>query len=285
MSDGTISWRELWRQTEREVGSPQGRWLCEEASGMFGEEFLEVLDDPAMERMVAHLDAMLARVRAGEPLQYVIGHWPFRRLDLMVDRRVLIPRPETEELVEVALGLLDRDRSVRCADLGCGSGAIGLSLAGELPRGRCEVWLTDLSGDALDVARANAAGLGLAASAVRFGQGSWWSALPDELAGTFDIVVSNPPYVAQGDPDLEAVVAEHEPPLALFAGADGLDAVRELLVGAPHWLTPGGWLVVEIGASQGEAARAHAQQVAGLTDVVVRRDAADRDRMLVARRR
>jgi release factor glutamine methyltransferase len=280
-----VSWRELWRQTEREVGAPQGRWLCEEASGMFGDEFLEVLDEAATVRMVAHLDAMLARARAGEPLQYVLGHWPFRQLDLMVDRRVLIPRPETEEVVGVALALLDRSRQLRCADLGCGSGAIGLSLAGELPRGRSEVWCTDVSTDALNVARANAAGLGLAASAVRFAEGSWWAALPSELAGTFDIVVSNPPYVAVGDPQLEHGVAAHEPALALFAGEDGLDAVRALLADAPRWLMPGGWLVVEIGASQGEAVRQLAAHVPGLTDVDVRPDAAGRDRVLLARRR
>ena len=171
--------------------------MCEEASGAFGPEFLEVVAQPATERCVAHLDSMLARVRQGEPLQYVLGHWSFRRLDLLVDQRVLIPRPETELVVEVALGCarqaaLDHaDRPLRVADLGTGSGAIGLSLATELPRGLAEVWLTDVSAEALDVARANTAGLGMPGAAVRFGHGSWFAALPPTLRG--QLVPGSPP--------------------------------------------------------------------------------------------
>jgi release factor glutamine methyltransferase len=274
--------RDLWRDAERGVGSPVARWLCEEASGLDGDDFLAALDDPVTNRVVAHLDAMVARVQSGEPVQYVVGHWPFRTLDLMVDPRVLIPRPETEEVVGVALSLCDRSRPLRCADLGCGSGAIGLSLAAELPRGRSEVWLTDVSADALDVARANAAGLGMAAAGVQFAQGSWWDALPASLAGTFDLIVSNPPYVDVGDARLEAIVARHEPALALFGGEDGLDAIRVIVDGAPRWLAPGGWLVVEIGASQGDDVAALAR-AAGLVEVDVRPDAAGHDRVLVAR--
>ncbi len=96
MSDGTISWGELWNETAARIGRAQARWMCEVASGFDGDEFLAGLDLPASERGVAHLDAMLARLETGEPLQYVLGRWGFRHLDLMVDRRVLIPRPETE---------------------------------------------------------------------------------------------------------------------------------------------------------------------------------------------
>ena len=157
--DGTISWGDAVDETAgASVGRPQARWMCEVAVGLDGDEFLDVLDEPATERVVAHLDAMLARLGAGEPLQYVLGRWGFRHLDLMVDRRVLIPRPETEMVVErrprTCHGRCRRRSS--CADLGTGSGAIGLSLAAELPVDGVTVWMTDASHDALDVARANA---------------------------------------------------------------------------------------------------------------------------------
>jgi release factor glutamine methyltransferase len=133
------------------------------------------------------------------------------------------------------------------------------------------------------VARANLAGLGRPAANVRVAEGSWYEALPDELRGRLDLVVSNPPYVADADPLLEPDVREWEPPGALFAGADGLDAVRVLVAGARAWLRPGGWLVVEIGADQGEAAGALATE-AGLEAVEVKKDLAGRERVLVARR-
>ena len=122
----------------------EARWLCEVATALDGDEFVRGLDEPATERMVAHLDAMVARYRAGEPLQYVLGRWSFRRLDLAVDRRVLIPRPETELVAEVAIELARRVEPPRLvADLGTGSGAIGLSMAVELPLDGTTVWITD----------------------------------------------------------------------------------------------------------------------------------------------
>ncbi len=288
--DGTVSWRELWDNLVRHHGRPQARWLCEEACGAFGDEFLEVLDEPAGERQVAHLDAMLARRRAGEPLQYVLGHWSFRTLDLLVDRRVLIPRPETEMVagaaIECARGLLAEwpsERPLAVADLGTGSGAIGLSLAAELPRGSVEVWLTDLSADALDVARANAAGLGIAGACVRFGAGSWFDALPATLRGSLAAVVSNPPYIAMGDERVDPAVSEWEPHGALFAADDGLADVAALAAGAAEWLRPGGWLVLEIGSGQG-AAVAALLSAAGLAQVEIRPDLAAHDRIALARR-
>ncbi|MFZ4718831.1 MAG: peptide chain release factor N(5)-glutamine methyltransferase [Ilumatobacteraceae bacterium] len=286
--DGTISWRELWDETARTHGRVHARWLCEEASGAFGDEFDEVLTWGATERAVAHLDAMLARLRAGEPLQYVLGHWSFRRLDLLVDRRVLIPRPETELVAEVALAearaaIESFGRPLLAADLGTGSGALGLSLLGELPRGAVEVWLTDVSLDALDVARANAAGLGMAGAGARFGSGSWFAALPDDLRGSLGLVVSNPPYIAEGDPAVDASVHGWEPHGALYAGADGLDAVREIAVGAAEWLRPGGALVLEIGTGQGRSV-IDVLRSAGLVDATVRPDLAGHDRIALARR-
>src|SRR5690606_38267662 len=145
-------------------------------------------------RGAIHLDAMLARRERGEPLQYVMGRWGFRSLDLLVDDRVLIPRPETEVLAGLALDEVRRLGAPIAVDLGTGSGAIALSLAAEQPG--LEVWGTDASEDALAVARANLAGLGRAATRVRLVAGDWFAALPAELAGRIGVVVSNPPYVA-----------------------------------------------------------------------------------------
>jgi release factor glutamine methyltransferase len=287
--DGTISWRQVRDESARLVGRAEARWLCEEASGAFGDEFLACIDAPVTERSIAHLDAMLARVRSGEPLQYVLGHWSFRRLDLLVDRRVLIPRPETEWVAEIAIDIARRALAERApapivvADLGTGSGAIGLSVAFELPRSSAEVWLTDLSGDALDVARANAAGLGVAGVGVRFGLGAWFAALPPTLRGALDLIVSNPPYIAHDDPGVAADVRRWEPHQALFSDDNGLADVRALAEGAASWLAPGGWLVIEIGAAQA-AATTELLAGAGLGEVEIRRDLSGRDRVALARK-
>ena len=283
------TWRTVLDSTTASVGArPQARWLCEEASGAFGNDFDEVLDDEPTTRMMVHLAAMLERHATGEPLQYVLGHWSFRHLDLLVDQRVLIPRPETEILAGLAIDLMRSalaggQSSVRCVDLGTGSGAIGLSLALELPRGAAEVWLCDRSSDALDVARANLAGLGVAGHGVRVAQGSWFEALPVDLCGSLDLVAANPPYVADGDPDVDAAVRDWEPAAAVWSGPDGLEAHRVICATAARWLRPGGWLVCEIGSTQGPDVAALMSD-AGLGDVEVRPDLAGRDRIVTGRR-
>jgi len=280
----TVVWRDLWTQTADVVADrAQARWLCEVASASLdGDDFLTRLDEPATVRMVAHLDSMVARYRTGEPLQYVLGEWSFRHLTLTVDRRVLIPRPETELVAEVAIEIAAGCGPVRTvADLGTGSGAIGLSMAFELPHQGTEVWLTDASADAIDVARANLAGIGPAAANVRVAHGSWYEAFPDDIS--FDVIVSNPPYVAVGSPDLDAKVGEWEPAQALFSGDDGLDDIRILANGASEWLRSGGSLVLEIGADQGRAVEDVLER-AGLVGVEVRPDLSGRDRIAVARR-
>jgi release factor glutamine methyltransferase len=282
-ADATVSWRELWAETTDAIGDrAQARWLCEVASGSVdGDEFLARLDEPATVRMVSHLDAMLARLRDGEPLQYVLGEWAFRRITLAVDRRVLIPRPETELVAEAALEKASDVGPTRViADLGTGSGAIGLALAYELPTAGTTVWITDVSDDALDVARANIAGLGPAGVNVRTASGSWLDALPADVR--CDVIVSNPPYVAVGSPDLEPSVADWEPHRALFAGADGLDDLRRIVSAAPGRLRDGGWLVLEIGADQGVAVAALLRD-AGFVDVEVRTDLAGLDRIALGR--
>ena len=255
----------------------------EEVSGLDAVGWVMEGHSPARHGAVARADAMAARRAAGEPLQYVLGRWGFRTLDLLVDRRVLIPRPETEVVVDAALEALAALAPPRLAvDLGTGSGAIALSLAAESPLGSVEVWATDDHADALDVASANLAGVGRAAAAVRMAQGSWFEALPDDLRGRISLVVSNPPYVAEGD-DVEDGVAGWEPTGALYAGPAGTEAIERILVDAPAWLATPGVVVLEIGASQGDAVRAAAERL-GYTGVEVRRDLVGRDRILIARR-
>jgi len=278
-----ITWRELWDETTGVVGDrSQARWLCEVASGSVdGDEFVGRLGEAATIRMVSHLDAMTTRVRAGEPLQYVLGEWSFRRITIAVDRRVLIPRPETELVAEVALekaAAVEAPRSI--ADLGTGSGAIGLSLAVELPSEGTTVWITDVSQDALHLAGANIAGIGPAGANVRTALGSWFAAIPADVR--LDVVVANPPYVAVGSPDLEPIVAEWEPPGALFAGTDGLDDLRIIIGEAPSRLVPGGWLILEIGAGQGQVVAGLLIE-AGFIDVEIRPDLSGLDRIAIAR--
>lgn len=287
MSDGatrdTVTWREVLARTEAQVGDRLvAKWLCEHASGADNaDEFREIFHDVVSARAGAHLDHMVGRVMAGEPVQYAMGRWAFRRLDLFVDGRVLIPRPDTETLVEVALGILD-GRSATVVDLGTGSGAVGLALLDEAPRGSLTVWMTDVSDDALDVARANAAGLGVAASGARFASGSWFDALPHELRGAVDLIVSNPPYVAVGDRDLDPAVEKWEPYQALFAGADGMDAYRAIITLAKDWIAPGGAIALEVGHRQADAVTAMLESN-GCADVRTTLDARGVGRVVQAR--
>ncbi|HVM63474.1 MAG TPA: peptide chain release factor N(5)-glutamine methyltransferase [Acidimicrobiales bacterium] len=283
MTVAARTWRSVLDEVRGVLGSDaDARWILEEASGYGRAELIVRLDEPVTARCGAYVSQMVERRLTGEPIQYVLGRWPFRDLELMVDRRVLIPRPETEQVVEWAVqearAIGDRDLVV--ADLGTGSGAIALALAKELPR--AVVWATDVSADALDVARANTAGTGMwAATRVRLVEGWWWEALPGELRGALDLVVSNPPYIADEEPLPEEVDA-WEPPVALRAGADGLDAARAITGGAGAWLRPGGVLVLEIAPSQAVAVLDLARG-AGAAEAEVRRDALGRDRAVVAR--
>ena len=241
----TLTWRQLLVETDRaRCGDwTEARWLCQEASGLRGHRLgaRASTTGPPSGRCPASTPWSLAGSQ-GEPLQYVLGHWAFRTLDLLVDRRVLIPRPETEQLVEVALSVARATTGpLTIADLGTGSGAIAMALAAELFPRPLTVWATDASDDALAVARANLAGMGRAAVAVRMEAGSWYDALPADLAGHLDLVVSNPPYIGTAE-DLDERVRAWEPTAALLAGPDGLDALREVIAGAPRWLAPGGSL-------------------------------------------
>lgn len=277
------TWRSRWAEVAEAIGDrTRARWLCETAAGATGDDFPAVLDERPTEPMLSHLDSMIDRLRTGEPIQYVLGHWSFRHLDLAIDRRVLIPRPETELVAGVAIELAAAVGPVRAvADLGTGSGAIGLALADELPIDGTAVWITDVDDEALAVAGANLAGIGRAASNVRIGRGSWTEALPAGVP--FDVIAANPPYVAEGADDLDDAVSAWEPSTALFAGADGLDHIRRIAVDAYDHLRPGGWLVLEIGAGQRDPVVALLAG-RGFVDVEVRPDLAGRDRIALGRR-
>ena len=276
-----ITWRAMLQRVEEQVGQRNiARWLCEHASGCDADEFSEVLDELVSERSGQQLQDMLQRYATGEPLQYVMGRWAFRQLDLLVDKRVLIPRPETELIVDIVKNHLGAKReAITLVDLGTGSGAIGLSLLHELPLGAATVWMTDESEDALHVARANAAGIGRPAIGARFAHGNWCDALPNELVGVCDVVVSNPPYIAEGDAEVEASVLQWEPSDALFAGVDGLEDIAQIVQTAPKWLTAGGMLVTEMGYTQALPIQ-QLFSAAGFTHVTVHQDLTGRDRFV-----
>jgi release factor glutamine methyltransferase len=198
----------------------------------------------------ARVDMMVSQRAAGQPVAYLLGSREFYSRDFAVGPEVLIPRPETEVLVEVALAKLRPKATPAVLDLGTGSGAIALTLACERPDAR--VTATDASAAALDVARGNAAALGCA-ERVRFLEGSWYAPVAGER---FDLVVANPPYVAAGDEHLESGDLRFEPSAALTDGsADGLDSIRAIVAGALAHLAPGGWLLFEHGFDQSEPVR------------------------------
>lgn len=232
-------------------------------------------DDLLGEADAARFDALLARRVAGEPVAYLTGSRGFWTLDLAVTPATLVPRPETELLVELALARLPAVAPVRVADLGTGSGAIALALAKERPR--AHVVATDASPEALEVARGNAVRNRIGNVAFRLG--SWLAPLAGEC---FDLIASNPPYIADGDPHLSQGDLRFEPAMALSCGPDGLDAIRIIVRDAPACLRPGGWLLLEHGWDQGEAVRALLAE-AGFVDAATARDLEGRDRITLGR--
>ena len=220
-----------------------------------------------------HLQGWVARRLAGEPLAYVLGRWGFWDLELLVTPAVLVPRPETEHLVELALERLGPGPAT-VAEVGTGSGAVALALARERPAWR--ILATDLCPQALAVARENRDALGLAAR-VSLLQGDACAPLAGER---LDLLVTNPPYVAEGDPCLEAL--RHEPRMALVAGPTGLELIGRIARQARALLRPGGWLLLEHGAGQGRAVAALLRRL-GYREVVDHPDLAGRPRVAVGR--
>ncbi len=271
----------------------EARFVVEEAIDRWSGPGRPAPGGPLDASVVAEARALAARRAAGEPLQYVFGHWPFRSLELVVDRRVLIPRPETEQVVEVALAEARRlGPGLVAVDAGTGSGAIALSLAAELGAVSLrEVWATDTSAGALAVARANLAELHRRAAAplppVELAEGSWLEPLPARLAGAVGLVVSNPPYVGAAEWEGLDHEVRAEPRGALVAGpasdgTDGLAGVEAVLAEARRWLHVAGVVVVELAPHQARSAELLARHL-GYVAVRVEVDLAGRSRALVAR--
>lgn len=232
----------------------------------------DAIDDDAR----ARFETLLSRRGQGEPVAYLTGRRGFWTFDLAVSSETLIPRPETERLVELALERAPSTAGLRMADLGTGSGAIALALAHE--RRQARVVAVDVSEGALTIARANAQALGL--DNIAFRLGDWLAPLVGER---FDLIASNPPYIADGDPHLQAGDLRFEPAGALSSGPDGLDAIGIIVRDAPAHLLPGGWLLLEHGWDQGESVRG-LLQAAGFDAVETHRDLEDRDRVTIGRR-
>ncbi|HEX5747053.1 MAG TPA: peptide chain release factor N(5)-glutamine methyltransferase [Archangium sp.] len=231
------------------------------------------LDRPLEKTELATFRALIERRMAGEPTQYLTGVREFYNRPFKVDARVLIPRPETELLVEAALHQLPKDGPGMALDVCTGSGCIAISLAAERPQ--ATVMATDLSADACALARENAQALGVA-ERVTVLQGNLYAPLPPDAR--FDVVVSNPPYIASAEiPTLSAEV-RREPHLALDGGPDGLVLIRKVIEGARRVLKPGGLLAMEIGETQGDAVKA-LLQAAGYDDARVEKDLERRDRL------
>jgi len=237
------------------------------------------VDEPLTREHEAAFFAIAKRRRDGEPVAYLVGVREFWGLRLRVSPAVLIPRPETETLVELALSRLPIDRDLRVLDLGTGSGAIALALAHERPRAR--VLATDVSSEALSVAEDNARRLGI--GNVEFAMSDWYASLPSAWREVgFDLIASNPPYVAMNDPHLRDGDVRFEPAAALASGADGLTAIRQIVAGARVHLAPGGTLAIEHGYDQLDRVR-DLFAAAEFDEVVSARDLAGIPRAAAAR--
>lgn len=259
---------EGYRESSSEAGILLAHVLGRDRSWLFAWP-----EAPVEESQAGHYRDLIRRRAQGEPVAYLTGTREFWSLSLGVDRHTLIPRPETEDLVEFILGRLGNGTGVRAIDLGTGSGAIALALASERPQWR--ITATDRSVAALQRARQNAQKHNLQ---VQFVRANWLRG----IQGPFELIVSNPPYVASGDEHLQRDGLDFEPGEALVSGPDGLRDIREIVAGARECLAPGGWLVFEHGFGQGAVSRALLEEY-GYRDIGTGKDIGGRERFSFAR--
>ncbi|MCA8976011.1 MAG: peptide chain release factor N(5)-glutamine methyltransferase [Planctomycetes bacterium] len=274
---GAAQWLEA-----RGIEAPQrsAELLLGKVLGMSRLELYLAFDRPLSESERTGMRGLLRRRGNGEPVAHLLGSWSFRGHELEVSPAVLVPRPETEDLVSIAL---ERTGDLATAiDLGTGSGAIAIALAIERPA--LAVTAVDLSENALAIARRNAARHGVA-DRIRFLRGSWWQSVPADAR--FDLVISNPPYIdPHASDDLAADVRAFEPPLALFSAAgDPASCYREIAAGLERHLVPGGWFLAETGIGASDAALAALDASGQLAEIALEPDSAGIDRFLIGRRR
>ncbi len=274
-----MTFAELLAEVSRSVGGqPQARWVLDEVTNSAWSPSGDASAVASAARMMA------SQVSSGRPLQYALGHWAFRHLDLLVDERVLIPRPETEYVVERAFQALRKGSrsSTTCVDLGTGSGAIACAMATELRGAIAEVTVLgiDVSQDALDVAALNIARTG---ARVELHRGSWWEGVPVELEGSVDLVIANPPYVTEEEYEVLDATVRREPKVALVGaisseGIAGFSPYEVIVGDAPRFLAPGAVLAFECAPSQVGPLRALCEGLGEVTTIV---DLAGRDRGVV----
>ena len=257
------------------IGADEGGLLLAHALGRTRTSLYAHGDASVPADADATFEALVARRAAGEPVAYLLGQRGFWRFDLAVTPDTLIPRPETELLVELALARIPARPAWHIADLGTGSGAIALAIAHERPH--AHVVASDQSPQALAVARGNAAPLGIAN--IEFRTGDWWQPLAGER---FELIASNPPYIEEADAHLDEGDLRFEPRAALASGIDGLDAIRAIVTDAPAHLRDGGWLLLEHGWTQATAVQELLRD-AGFVDLATERDLEDRDRVTLGR--
>lgn len=264
------------RSLVTDVGLPdhEATRLLESASGRTRTSLIQ--DDKISADVAERFSDLAARRQSGEPLQYIEGSAQFGPIEVAVDSRVLIPRPETEQLWELVSFRLGDDPPQTIVDLGTGSGVLALALKHRFPK--AEVHAVDVSASAIVVARRNIAESG---DSIELYQGDLFEPLPSALRGRVDLLISNPPYIATSDhPELPSEVRDHEPPIALFGGDDGMNVLRRIVAQAPEWLSSGGLLACEIGADQGSAV---AELAADLEPNIVK-DLSGKDRFLIAQK-
>lgn len=262
-----------------ETAKIDAEWILSHALGIKRLQLFLQFERPLDEEELQRIRPLLKRRSQREPLQYILGTTAFHGIELRTDARALVPRPETEELVELVLGRLQEQGSAgkRLIDLGTGTGAIALALAAARPE--VELWATDVSEEALSLARENADRLGMQ-ERIRFVRANWWDGLE---GGTFDVVVSNPPYLTEQEwAEAQPEVRQFEPRQALVAAANGTSDLRVVLEGASKRLNPGGSILLETGLDQHEALRELAN-ASGFSQTISYRDLTGRERFFEAR--
>lgn len=261
---------EVWRLASQRIARLDARLLLEHVGACTHADLIAHPERPLSSAHAALLNVLVERRAQGEPLAYLLGSAWFCRLEFEVSSAVLVPRPETELLVQLAFERAALLTTPRIVDLGTGSGIVAIALAHALPA--AAVTAVDVSQEALQVARRNA---DRHAPRLRLLEGNWYAPLSDEC---FDLIVSNPPYIAAGDPHLKGDGLIFEPPLALTDGDDGLACIRTIIRGATQYLVDGGWLLIEHGYDQADAVRILLRE-GGFAEVASWRDVAGIERV------